>query len=269
MTIDQLEESIDHLSCLLDFIDKDFSSTKQKLDHLEAQSKISFRLLWTLYKPGSVAVSVHSTTEDKVGIKVARAVYTKREEVEVFLGTCTRYPADWSSCGAFRSQWHDARMARREDLQESRHADHPVLRRPPQTQPALDLPGHPQATRRADGAGTSLYDLHRRAEVRQLQRRLGPARRTRYYQDPRGRQMRRRHGELPPLEPRQRPLGRRRRVRRVERPGRTAQERRKGRPDGNTRGGPVPDASDHIWLFAGSKGVGRARLRTVQPNRVR
>jgi hypothetical protein len=85
MTAEQLEESIDHLECLLDFIDKDFSSTKQKLDHLIGQGKISFRLLWTLFKPGSTCVSLHSTTEDKVGFKVSRAIYTKREEVDIFL----------------------------------------------------------------------------------------------------------------------------------------------------------------------------------------
>jgi len=85
MTVENIEELIDHMECLLDFIDEEFKSTKSKLDHFLTLNKISFRLLWAIFKPGTFAVSTHVTTDDKIAIKVIRSYLTKKDDGDVYV----------------------------------------------------------------------------------------------------------------------------------------------------------------------------------------
>ena len=69
----ELSERIEHVRVLLEWIAEHFSATQKKLDLLLPKGLISFKLLWTLIRPGQLVKMVQKSSQQTMAFQVRRA----------------------------------------------------------------------------------------------------------------------------------------------------------------------------------------------------
>jgi len=69
----ELLERVDHIRVLLDFITEHFASIQAKLDRLLPKGMISYKLLWTVIKPGVFVKYTHKSSGEAAAFHVRKA----------------------------------------------------------------------------------------------------------------------------------------------------------------------------------------------------
>ncbi|KAI5475272.1 AAA family ATPase [Pseudohyphozyma bogoriensis] len=84
------EAYVAHLKILVEFIDKLFAPTKEKLARLQASAQISFSLLWALFPVGAIVESTDPDCDEKFCFELNSGSYQMTRDGLVFSLTGTR-----------------------------------------------------------------------------------------------------------------------------------------------------------------------------------